>query len=80
MGTLRIQQHNVHHVVRLFDVAEVREAKSEAEDHKEDVEDQGKEMKSTSDPDLKKFASASYDTVSRHKESIDELHRALDGK
>lgn len=54
--------------------------KYEAKDHKEDVEDQGKEMKSTSDPDLKKFASASYDTVSRHKESIDELHRALGGK
>jgi len=54
--------------------------KYEAKDHKQDVEDQGKEMKATSDPDLKKFATASYDTVSRHKESIDELHRALGGK
>ena len=52
----------------------------EAKDHKQDVEDQGKEMKATSDPDLKKFATASYDTVSRHKESIDELHRTLGGK
>jgi putative membrane protein len=54
--------------------------KYEAKDHKEDVEDQGKEMKSTSDPDLKKFATASLDTVSKHKDSIDELHRALGGK
>ncbi len=54
--------------------------KYEAKDHKEDVEDQGKEMKSTSDPDLKTFSTAAYATVSRHKESIDELHRALGGK
>lgn len=54
--------------------------KYEAKDHKEDVEDQGKEMKVTSDPDLKKFATASYETVSKHKESIDALHRTLGGK
>jgi len=54
--------------------------KYEAKDHKEDVEDQSKEMKVTADPDLKKFATASYDTVSKHKESIDELHRTLGGK
>ncbi len=54
--------------------------KYEAKDHKEDVEDQGKEMKSTSDPDLKKFSTAALDTVSRHKEIIDDLHRALGGK
>lgn len=54
--------------------------KYEAKDHKEDVEDQGKEMKSTSDPDLKKYATAAHDTVSRHKEIVDELHRTLGGK
>lgn len=52
----------------------------EVNDHKEDVEDQGKEMKSTSDPDLKKFATASHATVSMHKESIDELHRSVGAK
>ena len=54
--------------------------KYEAKDHKEDVRDQGMEMKSTSDPDLKKFATASHDTVSKHKEIVDELRRTLDGK
>lgn len=54
--------------------------KYEVKDHKEDVKDQGKEMKSTSDPDLKKFATASYDTVSKHKEIVDELHRTLGTK
>lgn len=54
--------------------------KYEAKDHKEDVEDQGKEMKTTSDPDLKKFATAAYDTVSKHKESIDELQKSLGAK
>jgi putative membrane protein len=54
--------------------------KYEAKDHKEDVEDQGKEMKSTSDPDLKKYATAAHDTVSKHKEIVDELHRTLGGK
>ena len=54
--------------------------KYEAKDHKEDVEDQGKEMKSTSDLDLKKFAAAAYDTVSRHKKIVDDLHSAMGGK
>lgn len=54
--------------------------KYEVKDHKEDVEDQGKEMKSTSDPDLKKFATAGHETVSKHKEIVDELHRKLGGK
>ena len=54
--------------------------KYEAKDHKEDVKDQSREMKSTSDPDLKKFATASLDTVSKHKQIVDELHRTLDGK
>lgn len=54
--------------------------KYEAKDHKEDVEDQGKEMKSTSDPDLKKYATAAHDTVSKHKEIVDELHRTLGAK
>jgi putative membrane protein len=52
----------------------------EAKDHKDDVKEQGKEMKSTSDPDLKKFATAAYDTVSKHKESVDELQKALAAK
>jgi putative membrane protein len=54
--------------------------KYEAKDHKEDVKEQGEEMKATSDPDLKKFATAAYDTVSKHKESIDALQKALDAK
>jgi putative membrane protein len=54
--------------------------KYEAKDHKEDVEDQGKEMKSTSDADLKKFSTAALDTVSKHKEIIDDLQRTLAGK
>lgn len=54
--------------------------KYEVKDHKEDVEDQAKEMKSTSDPDLKKYATAAHDTVSKHKEVVDELHRTLGAK
>jgi putative membrane protein len=51
--------------------------KYEVKDHKDDVKDQGKEMNKTSDPDLKKFATAGHDTVSQHKQMIDELHAKL---
>jgi putative membrane protein len=54
--------------------------KYEAKDHKDDVKEQGKEMKSTSDPDLKKFATAAYETVSKHKEIVDDLQKSLDAK
>jgi putative membrane protein len=49
----------------------------EAKDHKKDVKDAGKEMKKAADPDLKKFASASYKTVSEHKKIVDDLHAQL---
>lgn len=48
--------------------------KYEAKDHKQDVKDQGKEMKQAADADVKKFAAASYKTVSMHKKVVDELH------
>ena len=54
--------------------------KYEAKDHKEDVEDQGKEMKTSADPDLKKFATAAYGTVSEHKKIIDDLQSKLGSK
>jgi putative membrane protein len=47
--------------------------KYEVKDHQHDVEETGKEIKTTTDPDLKKFASAEHDTVSTHKKLVDEL-------
>lgn len=51
--------------------------KYEAKDHKQDVKDQGKEMKHAADADVKKFAIASYKTVSMHKKVVDGLHRQI---
>jgi len=48
--------------------------KYEAKDHKQDVKDQGKAMKQAADPDVKKFAAASYKTLSMHKKVVDGLH------
>jgi putative membrane protein len=48
----------------------------EAKDHSDDIKEQGKEMKKTLDPDLKKFAGAEYETVTKHKQTVDAL-RAL---
>jgi putative membrane protein len=47
--------------------------KYEAKDHSEDIKEQGKEMKETLDPELKKFAGAEYETVSQHKQAVDAL-------
>jgi putative membrane protein len=49
----------------------------EVKDHKKDVKDQGEEMKETSDPDLKKFATSGHETVSTHKQIIDQLHKHM---
>jgi putative membrane protein len=49
----------------------------EARDHSEDIKAQGKEMKKTLDPDLKKFASAEYETVTKHKETVDALRARI---
>lgn len=54
--------------------------KYEVKDHKDDVKEQGEEMQKTADPDLKKFATAAHDTVSKHREMIDDLDRKLSGK
>lgn len=51
--------------------------KYEAKDHKKDVKDQGKEMKETGDPDLKKFATAAHETVLVHRKIVDELHTKI---
>jgi putative membrane protein len=51
--------------------------KYEMKDHKHDVKEQGEEMKQTADPDLKKFASAAHQTVSGHKQIVDDLHAKL---
>jgi putative membrane protein len=51
--------------------------KYEAKDHSEDIKEQGKEMKKTLDPELKKFASAEYETVTRHKETVDALRAQI---
>jgi putative membrane protein len=49
----------------------------EVKDHKNDVKEQGEEMNETADPDLKKFATAGHETVSTHKQIIDQLHKHL---
>jgi putative membrane protein len=49
----------------------------EAKDHTEDIKEQGKEMKKTLDPDLKKFASSEYETVTKHKETVDALRAQI---
>ncbi|MGZ3181911.1 MAG: DUF4142 domain-containing protein [Telluria sp.] len=49
----------------------------EAQDHKDDVEENGKTMKKASDAGVRKFASAEYRTVSAHKKAIDQLHARL---
>jgi putative membrane protein len=51
--------------------------KYEMKDHKDDVKENGKTMKKAVDPDVKKFASAEYQTVSAHKKEIDDLHAKL---
>lgn len=51
--------------------------KYEAKDHKDDVKENARTMKSAADPDVKKFASAEYQTVSAHKKTIDELNAQL---
>ena len=51
--------------------------KYEAKDHKKDVKDQGKEIKETADPDLKKFATAAHETVLAHRKLVDELQTMI---
>ena len=51
--------------------------KYEAKDHKKDVKDQGKEMKGTTDPDLKKFATAAHETVVTHRKIVDDLQAKI---
>ena len=51
--------------------------KYEAKDHKKDVKDQGKEMKGTNDPDLKKFATATHETVVAHRKTVDDLQEKI---
>jgi putative membrane protein len=51
--------------------------KYEMKDHKEDVKESSKTMKTAADPDVKNFASAEYRTVTAHKKEIDKLHTQL---
>jgi putative membrane protein len=51
--------------------------KYEAKDHKDDVKENGKTMKKADDADVKKFASAEYETVSQHKKMVDDLNKQL---
>jgi putative membrane protein len=51
--------------------------KYEMKDHKDDVEENGKTMKKATDPDVKNFARAEYQTVVAHKKEIDDLHSKL---
>lgn len=46
----------------------------ETKDHQEDIKDQAKEMKHTSDADLKKFATAEHATVTKHYRMVKDLH------
>lgn len=46
----------------------------ETRDHQEDIKDQAKEMKDTSDADLKKFATAAHSTVMEHYKMVEDLH------
>jgi putative membrane protein len=51
--------------------------KYEAKDHSHDIKENGEEMKKTADPDLKKFASAEYETVTKHKKAVDALRAQI---
>ena len=51
--------------------------KYEMKDHEDDVKESGKTMKKATDPDVKNFASAEYQTVVAHKKEIDAIHSQL---
>jgi len=52
--------------------------KYEMKDHKDDVKETVRpSMEKALDPDVKKFASAEYKTVSAHKKEIDNIHAQL---
>jgi putative membrane protein len=51
--------------------------KYEMKDHKDDVRESAKAMKEATDPDVKKFASAEYQTVVAHQKEIDAIHAQL---
>jgi putative membrane protein len=51
--------------------------KYEAKDHSHDVKENGEQMKKAADPDVKKFASAEYETVTKHKKAVDELRTQI---
>jgi putative membrane protein len=51
--------------------------KYEAKDHSHDIRENGDEMKKTADPELKKFASAEHETVTRHKQEVDKLRAQI---
>jgi putative membrane protein len=45
----------------------------ESKDHSEDIKEQGEEMKKTLDPELRKFSRAEYETVTKHKATVEAL-------
>jgi predicted outer membrane protein len=51
--------------------------KYEARDHKKDVIEQGKDMKDTAHPDLKKFATAAHETVVAHRKIVDVFQEKI---
>jgi putative membrane protein len=51
--------------------------KYEVKDHREDIEDQKKQINKTSDPELKQFASNELETVTEHKQKIDALQAQI---
>jgi putative membrane protein len=68
------QQDEADKLGRLFGHAFDREyLQYEAKDHRKDVKEQGKEMKQTTDPDLKAFAAAAHRTVLAHRTLVDDL-------
>lgn len=47
--------------------------KYEVKDHRDDIKKQNKELKKTTDPDLRQFAEAELATVTAHKHAVDSL-------
>lgn len=51
--------------------------KYEAKDHREDIKDQKEQIKKTTDPELKQFASKELETVTGHKQEIDVIQAQI---
>lgn len=51
--------------------------KYEVKDHREDIKDQKEQIKKTTDPELKQFASKELETVTGHEQKVDALQAQI---